>query len=203
MKINIKKSVFGISLLCASILLTGCSSINIPIEPVNAKTLDINKLKEQYPDINITQQDIDNGNILFSGASGDYSMLNMKKQNNHIISGIQKASMDTIKSGGKYFEVIAPKTLADKKLSSYEQFSKECLSSNPLGGGDPCDITNSSFFLRTSGMLGHLMDNEAKAKLLVKIYSQKPTDVIVYNANNVLESLKKNDDLQKNLMENK
>lgn len=203
MKINIKKSVLGISLLCASILLTGCGSNNLPVEPVNAKTLDINKLKEHYPDINITQQDINNGNILFSAASGDYSMLSMKKQNNHIVSGIQKAAMDTIKSKANYFEVIAPKTLADKKLSTYEQFTKECLSSNPFGGSDSCNITNSSFFLRTSGMLGHLMDNDAKAKLLIKIYSEKPTDTIVFNANDVIESLKKSDDLQKNLIENK
>ena len=53
--------------------------------------------------------------------------------------------MDTLKSGGKFFEVIAPKVLADKKLSTYEQFSKECLSSNPFGGSDSCEITDSSF----------------------------------------------------------
>ena len=162
MNIQFKKSILGMSILTASVLFTGCGSNEMPIESTNKK-LDLNKLKEQYPDINITQQDIDNGNILFSAASGDYSMMSMKKQNNHIISGIQKASMDTLKSGGKYFEVVAPKVLADKKLSTYEQFSKECLSSNPFGGSDSCEITDSSFFLRTSGILGHFNDNDAKA----------------------------------------
>ena len=197
MKKMYKKSILGISLLTAVSLLTGCGSNNIPMEPVNAKTLELSKLKEQYPDINVTQQDIDKGNILYSGASGDYSMMSMKKQNNHIISGIQKASMDTLNSKAKYFVVVAPKTLADKKLSTYEQFSKECLSNNPFGGSDPCDITNSSFFLRTSGMAGHLMDNNATAKLLIKIYTEKPSNVAVFDANEVLDSLKKKDELQK------
>ncbi|AXX93983.1 hypothetical protein [Arcobacter ellisii] len=203
MKKMYTKSILGVALLSATALLTGCGSNNIPMEPVNAKTLELNKLKEQYPDVNITQQDIDKGNILYSGASGDYSMMSMKKQNNHIISGIQKASMDTLKSKAKYFEVVAPKTLADKKLSTYEEFSKECLSSNPFGGSDPCDITNSSFFLRTSGIVGHLNDNNATAKLLIKIYTEKPSNVAVFDANEVLDSLKKKDELQKNLTENK
>ena len=63
MHINFSKSVLGVSLLTASILFTGCGSNNIPMEPVNAKTLELSKLKEQYPDINVTQQDIDKGNI--------------------------------------------------------------------------------------------------------------------------------------------
>lgn len=201
MNIQLKKSILGISILSASILFIGCGSNEIPIE--STKKLDLNKLKEQYPDINITQKEIDNDNILFSAASGDYSMMSMKKQNNHIISGIQKASMDTLKSGEKYFEVIAPKTLADKKLSTYEQFSKECLSSNPFGGSDPCEITDSSFFLRTSGILGHLNDNDAKAKLLIKTYSVKPSNIAVFDAKEILDSLKKKDELQKDLMENK
>ena len=198
-----KKSILGVALLSATALLIGCGSNNIPMKPVNAKTLELSKLKEQYPDINVTQQDIDKGNILYSGASGDYSMMSMKKQNNHIIAGIQKASMDTLKSGGKYFEVIAPKVLADKKLSTYEQFSKECLSSNPFGGSDSCEITDSSFFLRTSGILGHLNDNDAKAKLLVKTYNVKPSNVAVFDAKEILDSLKKSDELQKDLMESK
>ncbi len=201
MNIKLRKSILGISILTASVLFTGCGSNEVPME--SAKKLDLNKLKEQYPNINITQQEIDNGNILFSGASGDYSMMSMKKQNNHIIAGIQKASMDTLKSGGKYFEVIAPKVLADKKLSTYEQFSKECLSSNPFGGSDSCEITDSSFFLRTSGILGHLNDNDAKAKLLVKTYNVKPSNVAVFDAKEILDSLKKSDELQKDLMESK
>lgn len=201
MNIKLRKSILGISILSASVLFTGCGSNEVPME--SAKKLDLNKLKEQYPNINITQQEIDNGNILFSGASGDYSMMSMKKQNNHIIAGIQKASMDTLKSGGKYFEVIAPKVLADKKLSTYEQFSKECLSSNPFGGSDSCEITDSSFFLRTSGILGHLNDNDAKAKLLVKTYNVKPSNVAVFDAKEILDSLKKSDELQKDLMESK
>lgn len=202
MNIQFKKSILGMSILTASVLFTGCGSNEMPIESTNKK-LDLNKLKEQYPDINITQQDIDNGNILYSAASGDYSMMSMKKQNNHIISGIQKASMDTLKSGGKYFEVVAPKVLADKKLSTYEQFSKECLSSNPFGGSDSCEITDSSFFLRTSGMLGHFNDNDAKAKILIKTYSVKPSNIAVFDAKEVLDTLKKNDELQKDLMGNK
>lgn len=202
MNIQFRKSILGMSILTASVLFTGCGSNEMPIESTNKK-LDLNKLKEQYPDINITQQDIDNGNILFSAASGDYSMMSMKKQNNHIISGIQKASMDTLKSGGKYFEVVAPKVLADKKLSTYEQFSKECLSSNPFGGSDSCEITDSSFFLRTSGILGHFNDNDAKAKLLIKTYSVKPSNIAVFDAKEVLDTLKKNDELQKDLMGNK
>ena len=201
MNIQLRKSILGISILSASVLFTGCGSNEVPME--SAKKLDLNKLKEQYPNINITQQDIDNGNVLFSAASGDYSMMSMKKQNNHIIAGIQKASMDTLKSGGKYFEVIAPKILADKKLSTYEQFSKECLSSNPFGGSDSCEITDSSFFLRTSGILGHLNDNDAKAKLLVKTYKVKPSNVAVFDAKEILDSLKKSDELQKDLMESK
>ncbi len=201
MNIKLRKSILGISILSASVLFTGCGSNEVPME--SAKKLDLNKLKEQYPNINITQQDIDNGNVLFSAASGDYSMMSMKKQNNHIIAGIQKASMDTLKSGGKYFEVIAPKILADKKLSTYEQFSKECLSSNPFGGSDSCEITDSSFFLRTSGILGHLNDNDAKAKLLVKTYKVKPSNVAVFDAKEILDSLKKSDELQKDLMESK
>ena len=201
MNIKLRKSILGISILSASVLFTGCGSNEVPME--SAKKLDLNKLKEQYPNINITQQDIDNGNVLFSAASGDNSMMSIKKQNNHIIAGIQKASMDTLKSGGKYFEVIAPKILADKKLSTYEQFSKECLSSNPFGGSDSCEITDSSFFLRTSGILGHLNDNDAKAKLLVKTYKVKPSNVAVFDAKEILDSLKKSDELQKDLMESK
>lgn len=88
--------------------------------------------------------------------------------------------------------------MADKQLSNYEEFSKECLSNNPFGGSDPCDITNSSFFLRTSGMLGHLMDNDAKAKLLVKIYDEKPTNIKVFDAKELLEAMKAKKELQEN-----
>jgi len=58
MNIQFKKSILGMSILTASVLFTGCGSNEMPIESTNKK-LDLNKLKEQYPDINITQQDID------------------------------------------------------------------------------------------------------------------------------------------------
>lgn len=192
------KVVLGCSLIAAMAFLSGCGSAPMPDTPVNAKDIKIEKLKEVYPNLTITQEDLSAGNILFSGASGDYSMLTMVKQNNHLRSGIQKAALDTLKSNKKYFEVIEPKTLADKQLSNYEEFSKECLSNNPFGGSDPCDITNSSFFLRTSGMLGHLMDNDAKAKLLVKIYDEKPTNIKVFDAKELLEAMKAKKELQEN-----
>jgi hypothetical protein len=197
MKIK-RKVVLGCSLIAAMAFLSGCGSAPMPDTPVNAKDIKIEKLKEVYPNLTITQEDLSAGNILFSGASGDYSMLTMVKQNNHLRSGIQKAALDTLKSNKKYFEVIEPKTLADKQLSNYEEFSKECLSNNPFGGSDPCDITNSSFFLRTSGMLGHLMDNDAKAKLLVKIYDEKPTNIKVFDAKELLEAMKAKKELQEN-----
>jgi hypothetical protein len=197
MKIK-SKIVLGCSVIAAMTLLSGCGTAAMPQTPVNAKDMKIEKLKEVYPNLTITQEDLDAGNILFSGASGDYSMLSMTKQNNHLRSGIQKAALDTLQSNKKYFEVIEPKTLAEKQLSNYEEFSKECLSSNPFGGSDPCDITNSSFFLRTSGMLGHLMDNDAKAKLLVKIYDKKPNHTKVFDAKAVLEAMKAKDELQEN-----
>ncbi|MDD2639932.1 MAG: hypothetical protein PHS65_02970 [Arcobacteraceae bacterium] len=197
MKIK-RKVVLGCSLIAAMAFLSGCGSAPMPDTPVNAKDIKIEKLKEVYPNLTITQEDLSAGNILFSGASGDYSMLTMVKQNNHLRSGIQKAALDTLKSNKKYFEVIEPKTLADKQLSNYEEFSKECLSNNPFGGSDPCDITDSSFFLRTSGMLGHLMDNDAKAKLLVKIYDEKPTNIKVFDAKELLEAMKTKKELQEN-----
>jgi hypothetical protein len=197
MKIK-RKVVLGCSLIAAMAFLSGCGSAPMPDTPVNAKDIKIEKLKEVYPNLTITQEDLSAGNILFSGASGDYSMLTMVKQNNHLRSGIQKAALDTLKSNKKYFEVIEPKTLADKQLSNYEEFSKECLSNNPFGGSDPCDITDSSFFLRTSGMLGHLMDNDAKAKLLVKIYDEKPTNIKVFDAKELLEAMKAKKELQEN-----
>ncbi len=203
MKIK-NKIVFGLSLVAVIALLSGCgSSQPIPTTPVNAKTIKIEKLKEIYPDLQISQEDIDKGNILFSGASGDYSMMSLTKQNNHIRSGIQKASLDTLNSGKKYFEVLAPKTLADKKLTTYEEFSKKCLSNNPFGGSDPCDITNSSFFVRTSGMLGHLMDNDSKAKLLIKVYDENSSNSKIYNAKDVLEAMKSKNELQENAGEYK
>lgn len=192
------KIILGCSLIAAIALLSGCGSAPIPDTPVNAKDIKIEKLKEVYPSLSITQDDLSAGNIIFSGASGDYSMLSMVKQNNHLRSGIQKAALDTLKSNKKYFEVIEPKTLADKQISTYEEFSKECLSNNPFGGSDPCDITDSSFFLRTSGMLGHLMDNDAKAKLLIKIYDEKPIDTNVFNAKELLEDMKAKKELQEN-----
>jgi len=192
------KVLKGLSVVAIVGLLSGCGSSVAPETPVNAKDIKIEKLKELYPSLNITQKDLDEGNILFSGASGDYSMLSMVKQNNHLRSGIQKAALDTLKSGKKYFEVIEPKTLADKKLTNYEQFSKECLSDNPFGGSDSCDITNSSFFLRTSGVLGHFIDNGAKAKLLIKTYNEKLSDVSVFDAKEILESMKAKKELQEN-----
>jgi hypothetical protein len=200
---NTKKLAIGISLATAITLFTGCGASPAPSTPVNAKDIKIEKLKELYPTLAITQEDLDSGNVLFSGASGDYSMLSMVKQNNHIRSGIQKAALDTINSNKKYFEVIEPKTLADKKLDNYEQFSKECLSENPFGGSDPCDITDSSFFLRTSGVLGHFIDNSATAKLLIKIYDQKPSNIKVFDAKEVLEAMKAKEELQENAGEYK
>lgn len=193
-----KKLAIGISLATAITLFTGCGASKAPSTPVNAKDIKIEKLKELYPTLAITQEDLDSGSILFSGASGDYSMLSMVKQNNHLRSGIQKAALDTLNSDKKYFEVIEPKTLADKKLDNYEQFSKECLSENPFGGSDPCDITDSSFFLRTSGVLGHFIDNSATAKLLIKTYNQKPSNIKVFDAKEVLESMKAKEELQEN-----
>lgn len=198
-----RKIIVGLSTLALSLILTGCGSQPAPKTPVNGKTIQLDKLKKTYPDLQITQSDLDKGNILFCGASGDYSMLSMVKQNNHIRSGIQKAALDTLHSGKKYFEVIEPKTLADKHISTYEEFTKECLSTNPFGGSDPCDITDSSFFLRTSGMLGHLMDNDAKAKLLIKVYDTKPAGIKVFDAKEILEAMKNKKELQENAGEYK
>jgi len=201
---NIKNKVtIGLSLIAIVGLLSGCGSSVAPTTPVNAKDIKIEKLKELYPTLKITQKDLDEGNIIFSGASGDYSMLSMVKQNNHLRSGIQKAALDTLTSNKKYFEVIEPKTLADKQINTYEQFSKECLSDNPFGGSDPCDITDSSFFSRTSGMLGHLMDNDSKAKLLIKVYDEKPSSPNVFDAKEVLEAMKIKKELQENAGEYK
>lgn len=197
MKIR-NKIVVGLSLVVIIGLMSGCGSSKAVSTPVNAKSIKIEKLKEVYPELTITQQDLDSNKIFFSGASGDYSMMSMTKQNNHIRSGIQKAALDTLNSGNKYFEVLEPKKLANKKLSTYEEFSKECLSNNPFGGSDACDITNSSFFGRTSGMLGHLMDNAAEAKLLIKVYNQKPSGSTVYDAKQLLETMKSKDELQEN-----
>lgn len=190
------KLILGCSLITAITLLSGCGASVAPKAPVNAKDIKIEKLKELYPTLSITQKDLDDGNIVFSGASGDYSMLSMVKQNNHIRSGIQKAALDTLHSNKKYFTVLEPKTLADKKLTTYEQFSKECLSDNPFGGSDSCDITNSSFFFRTSGVLGHFMDNDSKAKLLIKVYDEKPSNIAVFEAKKILESMKAKKELQ-------
>ena len=121
-----------------------------------------------------------------------------KRSGGAIFESIQKAALDTLKSNKKYFEVIEPKTLADKQINTYEQFSKECLSSNPFGGSDPCDITDSSFFSRTSCMLGHLMDNDSKAKLLIKVYNEKPSSTNVFDAKEVLEAMKTKKELQEN-----
>ena len=52
MNIKLRKSILGISILSASVLFTGCGSNEVPME--SAKKLDLNKLKEQYPNINIT-----------------------------------------------------------------------------------------------------------------------------------------------------
>lgn len=197
MKIK-NKLILGCSLIAAITLLSGCGASVAPKTPVNAKDIKIEKLKELYPTLSITQKDLNDGNIIFSGASGDYSMLSMVKQNNHIRSGIQKAALDTLTSNKRYFTVLEPKTLADKKLTTYEQFSKECLSDNPFGGSDSCDITNSSFFFRTSGVLGHFMDNDSEAKLLIKIYNEKPSNIAVFDAKEVLEAMKVKKDLQEN-----
>jgi len=197
MKIK-NKLILGCSLTAAITLLSGCGASVAPKTPVNAKDIKIEKLKELYPNLSITQKDLNDGNIIFSGANGDYSMLSMVKQNNHLRSGIQKAALDTLTSNKRYFTVLEPKTLADKKLTTYEQFSDQCLSSNPLGGGDPCDITNSSFFFRTSGVLGHFMDNDSEAKLLIKIYNEKPSNIAVFDAKEVLEAMKAKKELQEN-----
>lgn len=52
-------------------------------------------------------------------------------------------------------------------------------------------------------ILGHLNDNDSKAKLLIKTYSVKPSNIAVFDAKEVLDTLKKNDELQKDLMGNK
>lgn len=201
MKKTKNKLVVSIVLIGAITLFTGCGSSQSPSTPANAKDIKVEELKKMYPTLSITQEDLNSGSILFSGASGDYSMLSMVKQNNHIRSGIQKAALDTLKSNKKYFEVIEPKTLADKNIDTYELFSKECLSENPFGGSDPCDITDSSFFLRTSGVLGHFMDNDSEAKLLIKTYDQKPSNIKVFDANEVLNTMKEKEELQENLGE--
>ncbi len=47
-------------------------------------------MKELYPKVNITQNDLNEGKIIISGENGDYLMLSMVKQNNHIRSGIHR-----------------------------------------------------------------------------------------------------------------
>ncbi len=53
------------------------------------------------------------------------------------------------------------------------------------------------------GIYVRKLSNNVTAKLLIKIYTEKPSNVAVFDANEVLDSLKKKDELQKNLTKNK
>ncbi len=181
-------------------VLTGCgNSSKVPSPMMIGKNFNAEAVKEMYKDLDIPKEQLQNGDYIFSRSNGEYSMLSMVKQNNKNKSILQKASEDTLSQGKKYFEVIKPNELNKLNINTWKEFDEHCLSSNPLGGGDSCDVTSSSWFVRTSGLVGHLMDNKADAQMLIKIYNIKPVGKKVFNAQNVLNEMKKTKDMQENI----
>jgi len=180
-----------------TVALTGCgSSNNVSTPLMNGNNLDTKVLKTMYKDLSISDQELKNGQYILVASKGEYSMLSMKKQNNHILSGIQKAAQDTLDTGNKYFSIIKPNKLASLNITTLKEYKDNCLSNNPFGGGDACDVSNDNLLRFT--LVGHYLE-EAGAKMLIKTYKTKPDNIKVLDAQEILDQLKQNKELQKDI----
>jgi hypothetical protein len=193
------KKYFGLSLLFlgSSLLFTGCGSQDKITTPITGTQIKAKEIKAIWEDTNMSNAELQNGKYFLVLANGDYSMLSMVKRNNHIIAGIQAAAQDTLSNGYKYFAVVKPNELSNikgSKINTFAEFKNECVSSNPFGGSDSCNISNDSW-LKATTAIGHFF-GDSSAHLLIKVYKEKPTDIEVYDADQLIKDIKQDKSFQ-------
>jgi len=97
-------------------------------------------------------------------------------------STLQAAANTTIKNGYKYFAIDFPDAIANTKgslINTAEEFIKEC-SYN----------TGNVFFQSNFNKKCNATDSGAQIRIIS--YAQKPLDIVVYNAHDVLAYLEEN-----------
>ena len=172
-------------------LLTGCGSTKSNVAtPSNGSNINYSDAKDYFKDLDISKEKLQNGEYVYVRAKGNWSALSMKHGNNYIRAALQKSAEDTISLNKQYFAIVKPNIISNTngiKINTVKDFNNKCLSSNPLGGGDPCDIVDNG-----------LLSNDG-SKMIIKVFDSKPSDISVYSAKDVISDIKKNDDYQKDI----
>lgn len=174
-----------------ALLVSGCGSTNQ--QSINQSTTtekDIKDIKKTYKNCKLSEQELQSDSYIYVKAKGNWSALSMQHGNNYIRAAIQKAAEETIALDKKYFAIVKPDKISNMNginINTIEAFNENCLSKNPFGGSDPCDVVDD----------GILSNNDSK--LLIKVFDDKPEELSVYDAKVVLDTIKSNGNYQENI----
>jgi len=126
--------------------------------------------------------------ILRPGSNSPSWNVTIKKAN---LLSLEVAAEDTLKKGYKYFAFTYPKTISNingSTMNTAKEFLKKCNGESELASQAKFLLTlgfyvpNNCKIFRRNGM---------KAVFAIKMYKEKPKDILVYNAKAVLDYLKK------------
>ncbi len=119
--------------------------------------------------------------VKVSGMDG-MMMMRSTVMNRAVFRAVQVTSEKTLENGGQYFSIVEPLSVsngAGSMINTPKEFIDKCGS---IGGLNLVEIM--------SPPCPGVLEGDRIARLKSKVYKEKPTDAIVWDANKTLEYLK-------------
>jgi hypothetical protein len=165
------KKVLGLSVATICVLiLSGCSGKSGAIV-ANEKSCQVAKYKNAYCE----QKDKD---TYIVDALGEYSSFTHTNLNNSVRASLQVSAELALQKNMKYFAIIEPQSVSNingSMVTSVKEYLAKCefaVFENVVSS--KCDI--------------HRMPR--RTMLMIKLYKEQPSDVLTFNAQNVISDLK-------------
>jgi hypothetical protein len=165
------KKVLGLSVATICVLtLSGCSGKSGALV-VNEKSCQVAKYKNAYCE----QKDKDTYIVDALGEASSFTHTNL---NNSVRASLQVSAELTLQKDMKYFAIIEPKSVSNMNgsmITSVKEYLDKCefaMFENVVSS--KCDI--------------HRMPR--RTMLMIKLYKEQPSDVLTFNAQNVISDLK-------------
>ena len=165
------KKVLGllVATICV-LILSGCSGKSGALV-VNEKSCQVAKYKNAYCE----QKDKDTYIVDALGEASSFTHTNL---NNSVRASLQVSAELTLQKDMKYFAIIEPKSVSNTNgsmVTSTKEYLDKCefaMFENVVSS--KCDI--------------HRMPR--RTMLMIKVYKEQPSDVLTFNAQNVISDLK-------------
>lgn len=169
---------YVIGVLSIGLFFSGCGSKAGSVLPANEKLCQIVKYKNDYCQ--------NNQDVYVVEGLGDANIITHMNLNNSTRAVLQIAAKTTLDKGKKYFAIIEPSLLSNSgasMINTAQEYLKKCEIGldGSFFNGDPC-----SLHIR-SPRIGIMM---------IKIFEEQPSEILTFNAKEVMDYLKESDKLQ-------